>query len=586
MTNEQIAAVFDQIAELLALEDENVFRIRSYQRAAEVIRGLGRELAEIRAAGELEQLPGVGEAIAAKVEELLDTGDLQYLRKLQSRYPEGFLELLQVPGVGPKHAKLFLRELGVRNVADLRAAAEAGRIRQLPGMGARSEAKLLEALQTWNESQTRALLAEMLPLAEQMVQLLRGLPEVERADYAGSIRRGRETIGDLDLLATSQHPERVTTAFARSGALERVELAGDTKVSGLLPGGRQADLRVVEPDSYGAALVYFTGSQQHSIRLRERGQDLGLKVNEYGVFAEQDGVEGPRLAGATEEEVYAALGLPWIPPELREDRGELQAAEAGRLPQLITLHDIRCDLHLHSSYTDGADSIAALAEAARQRGYTHIGIADHSASLTVAGGIGEEQIAAQRAEVDRLNAQLRARNQRMRVLLGTEAEIRADGTVDLTPRIFELVDFVVGAVHQGFSADPDRMTARIIAALRTGMVDILAHPTGRLLLQRPAYAVHAAELVAAAVELGVALEINSSPDRLDLSDVNARLAVEQGALLTINSDAHNAANMDLIRLGVLTARRGWVEAPSVINTWPLRKLTAWLQARRQKKAKS
>lgn len=455
-------------------------------------------------------------------------------------------------------------------------------VRELKGMGAKSEAKLLEAIGTYWQGRERALLGDMLPRAEGMVAFLRDLDEVIDADYAGSARRGRETVGDLDLLATSRDPGAVCRAFAAAGILEAVELAGDTKVSGTLPGGRQVDLRVVEPESWGAALVYFTGSQQHNIRLRERGQARDLKVNEYGVFreTEDDDLQGERVAGDTEESVYAALDLRWVPPELREDRGEIQAAEAGELPDLIELSDIRSDLHLHTQYTDGRASIEELAEAARERGYTHIGITDHSKSLYVADGIGAEDVARQREEVDALNARYEVEGADFRVLLGHEADILSDGALDADDQVLDLVDYVIGAIHQGMSSDADRMTDRVVRAFESGLVDILSHPTGRILLGRDAYGIHVSEVIEGAVEHDVALEINAAPDRLDLSDVHARLTAERGAKLCINTDAHSLEHLAFMRFGVLTARRGWVEGPSVINTWTLADLLGWLEGRR------
>ncbi|MGD9495195.1 MAG: DNA polymerase/3'-5' exonuclease PolX [Armatimonadota bacterium] len=585
MTNEQVAQVFDQIALLLQLEDESVFRIRSYERAAEAIRGLGEELATVRAGEGLESIPGVGEAIARKIEELLDTGELEYLNRLLAKYPEGFLEMLKVPGLGPKRAAMFYRELGIGSIHELEQAALAGRLRGLKGMGEKSEQKLLAAIESYWQGRERALLGEMLPQAEALVALLRELPAVRHADYAGSTRRGRETVGDLDLLATSDDPAQVCDRFAASGALAQVQLAGGTKVSGVLPGGRQVDLRVVAPDSYGAALMYFTGSQQHNIRLRERGQRMGLTLNEYGLFEiDEAGEPGARVAGETEDEVYAALELAFIPPELREDRGEIPAAEAGELPDLVELRDIRCDLHVHSTWSDGRASIEQMAQAVRERGHTHLGIADHSQALYVAGGLKPKDILRQREQVDALNARLADEGAKFTVLLGTEADILSDASLDMTDEVFAAVDFVVGAVHQGFSADADRMTGRIVQALHTGRIDILAHPTGRLLLGRDPYAVRVAEIIEAAIAQDVALEINAAPDRLDLSDVHARLAVDRGALLSINTDAHDLRHLDFLRYGVLTARRGWVTAPSVINTWPLRRLRSWLTRRRKRLA--
>ncbi len=583
MTNEEVAQVFEQIALLLEIEGESIFRIRSYDRAAEAIRGLGEELSAIRAGEGLQSIPGVGQAIALKIEELLDTGELEYLNRLLANYPEGFLELLKVPGLGPKRAALFYHELGIGSIDELEQAALSGRLRDLKGMGVKSEQKLLAAIESYWQGRERALLGDILPQAEEMVAFLRGLPQVLRADYAGSTRRGRETIGDLDLLATSELPAEVCAAFAESGALAQVRLAGDTKVSGVLPGGRQVDLRVVEPASYGAALLYFTGSQQHNIRLRERGQRMGLTLNEYGLFEIDAGGEaGERVAGETEEEVYAALELAFIPPELREDRGEIAAAAAGELPDLIELRDIRCDLHVHSTWTDGRATIEQTAAAARERGHTHLGIADHSQALYVAGGLKPADILRQRAEVDALNARLSDQGVKFTVLLGTEADILSDASLDLTDEVFAAVDFVIGSVHQGFSANAERMTARVVEALGTGRVDILAHPTGRLLLGGDRYALHVSEVIDAAVAMDVALEINAAPDRLDLSDVHSRLAVERGALLSINTDAHDLSHLEFLRFGVLTARRGWVTADSVINTWPLKRLRTWLNTRRKR----
>lgn len=583
MTNEEVAEVLDTIALLLQVEDESPFRVRSYERAAEAIRGLGEDLETIRATEGLESIPGVGKAIALKISELLDTGRLEYLDRLLAKYPEGFLELLRIPGLGPKRAAMFYRELGIGSVDQLEQAALEGKLRTLKGMGPKSEQKLLAAIESYWQRQERALLGEMLPQAEEIVAFLRGVPGVRQADFAGSTRRGRETVGDLDLLATAADPGAVCRAFAESGIIATVELAGETKVSGTLPGGRQVDLRVVEPASYGAALLYFTGSQQHNIRLRERGQRMGLTLNEYGLFkVGEDGQAGERVAGRTEEEVYAGLGLPFIPPELREDRGEIAAAEAGKLPDLIEMRDVRCDLHVHSTWSDGHASIERMAAAVRELGHTHLGIADHSEALYVAGGLSTADLLRQREEVNRLNAQLRADGVRFTVLLGVEADILSDGTLDLSDEGFEAVDFVVGAIHQGFSADAERMTARVVTALESGRIDILAHPTGRLLLGRDPYALHVSEVIDAAVAHDVALEINAAPDRLDLSDVHARLAIERGALLSINTDAHALEHLEFLRYGVLTARRGWVTAEAVINTWSLTRLRRWLRDRRRR----
>ena len=465
---------------------------------------------------------------------------------------------------------------------ELEEACIRERVRSVPGMGAKSEQKLLEAICRYWEGRGRALLGEMLPKAEGMVEWLRALPEVHDAAYAGSARRGKETVGDLDLLATSDDPAAVCRAFASSGILVEVDLAGETKVSGTIAGGWQVDLRVVEPRSWGAALVYFTGSQQHNIRLRERAQARGLRVNEYGVYRDpgEGRAPGEPIAGETEENLYAALGLEWIPPELREDRGEIAAAAEGRLPELIELSDMRADLHLHSEYSDGKLTIAELAEAARELRYTHIGITEHSPALHIAGGIGAAEIRRQREEIDAINERCLAEGVEFTVLLGQEANILGDGTLDADEEVLSLVDFMIGAIHSGMSGDADTITGRVVTAIRSGKIDMLSHPTGRILLNRDPYGLHIAEVIEAAVEHDVALEINASPDRLDLSDVHARLAVERGAKLTINTDAHRLRDFAFMRYGILTARRGWVSPDAVVNTWPLARLREWLQSRR------
>ncbi len=582
MTNSEIASVLAQIADLLEIEGENTFKVRSYQRASETIGGLGEEIETIlkrEGPKGLSALPGIGKSIAEKIVELVHTGQLQYYENLRAKYPQRMLDMLKIPGLGPRTAALVYRELGIGSIEELEQAAREGRLRQLPGMGAKSEEKILHNIELYRQGTERALLGTLLPIAQRLVDELRQMPQVIAAEMAGSARRRRETVGDLDILATSNDPAAVCKAFAQSDELAEVTMAGDTKVSGLLPGGRQVDLRVVQPDSYGAALVYFTGSKQHNVHLRGLAQDKGLTINEYGVFEVTDGGHGKRVAGKTEEEVYAAVGLPWIPPELREDRGEIEAALEGRLPHLITLQDIKCDLQMHTHGSDGHNSLQEMAEACMARGYTHIGITDHSPILRVANGQTGEQLRQQIEQIHELNAQFAERG--FFILAGIEADILGDGALDIPEGCFEKLDFVLGSVHQGFSADADRMTERIVAALATGQVDILGHPTGRLLLEREAYGYHIDAIIEAAVQYNVALEINANPHRLDLSDIHARLAQERGALLSINTDAHDVAHLDFMQYGVMTARRGWIEPQNVINTWPLEQLKQWLRRRRE-----
>lgn len=577
MTNADVAAILNEIADLMELGDENTFKVRSYRRAAEAIGNLGEEVAKVQAQGGLQDIPGIGKSLAEKIGEYLETGEITYHRKLLEQYPETILDMLAIPGFGPKKAGLVFRELGIGSVDELEQAAKQHRLRELKGMGAKSEEKLLRSIEIYREGQERSLLSVALPLAQGLVDELKGRDDVIAVEMAGSVRRGRETIGDLDLLATSETAASVCEAFAEG---KEVVVAGDTKVSVRMPPGIDVDLRVVPQGSYGAALMYFTGSKQHNIGLRERAQQMGLTLNEYGLFQETEGERGKLEAGETEEDVYEALDLAWVPPELREARGEIEAAEQGELPRLIELSDIRCDLHMHTVGSDGQDTVAQMVEACRARGYSHLGITDHSPALSVAGGQTGEALRAQIEAIAELNQRLADESAQFTVLAGIEADILGEGRLDIPEGLFEKLDFVIGAIHQGFSSDADKMTARIIGALETGHVDIFAHPTGRLLLEREAYGIHIEEVIEAAVEYAVALEINAHPQRLDLSDVHARLAKDRGVKLSINTDAHDASHLEFMQYGVVTARRGWVEAGDVINTWALKELKAWLAARR------
>jgi len=571
MTNAQAAEILEHIADLLDISGANSFRIRSYRQAAEALGSWDEELEEIYATQGikgLQSIRAIGKSTAQRLEELLTTGEISLYQELLAQFPDGILELLQVPGLGPRTVALIWSELEIGDIDELEEAAQRQELQELPGLGAKTEEKILASIARYRWGMQRALLGEILPLGEQLISYLREHPRVIAAELAGSARRRRATVGDLDLLATSEHPEEVCRDFAASGQLEEVTMAGDTKVSGLLAEGRSVDLRVVPPESYGAALQYFTGSQAHGVALRTRAQKMGLTVNEYGVFKQRNGETGKKVAGASEEDVYAAVGLEWIPPELREDRGELEAAADGNLPDLIELTDIRSDLHMHTTGSDGKCSIEQMAEACRQRGYSYIGIADHSPQRRVVKGLTEEEIIAQSQEIARLNEHYREEGIAFRILSGLEADIFTGGRVDVSDKAFASLDFVVGSLHQGFSPDADKMTQRIIQALESGRIDILGHPTGRLLLQREPYGIHLNEVIEAAGELDVAVEINANPHRLDLDDVHARFAQQNGILLSINTD------------GVYTARRGWIEPPSVINTWPVDRVREWLARRR------
>jgi len=577
MNNEEVAHILNEISQLLAICDENVFKVRSYERAAEAVAGLARPVAEYVSEGALTTIPGVGQSIADVITELVTTGKSTVHQQLLAQCPQGLLEMLRIPGFGPRKAGQVYRELGINSVAELEAAARAGKLRHLRGFGAKTEEKILEGIAQLQAGEERALLGNVLPVAEAFVARLRAHPLVQQAEMAGSARRRKETIGDLDILATSEKPAEVARWFAQQGGLAYVELAGDTKVSGRTEAGLQVDLRVVEPHCYGAALQYFTGSMQHNVRLRERAQKQGLTISEYGVFEGERDAKGKQIAGETEESVYAAVGLPWIPPELREDRGEIAAAEEGRLPQLIELTDIQAELHLHTHASDGRLSIAEMAVACQELGYRYMAVTDHSAALVIANGLDMQRLRAQIDEIKALNQQLSG----ITILSGTEANIHMDGSVDVPEELWPELDIIIGAIHSGFSKDADKMTERLVKAMKSGRIDILAHPTGRLLLSRQGYEIHIKQLIEAAVEYRVALEINANPLRLDLSDIHTRLAVEKGALLSINTDAHSRDELALMRYGVMTARRGWAEPEHVINTWPLEKLRAWLQERRR-----
>lgn len=581
MTNEDVAAELDLIADLMEIANANVFRVRSFRRAAETVAGLGDDITDLAAQGTLTEIPGIGKGIAQVIEQYLATGTSDDKEALLVDYPAGLLQLLRISGFGPKKVALVFKELGITTVDALEEAAAAGRLQDLPGMGAKTEENLLKSIALYREGQQRALLAEVLPVAEDLIERLKAHPQVGEAMYAGSSRRCRETVGDLDLLAASEEPATVCDWFAGIDILEDVTLSGDTKVSGRLPGGRQVDLRVVAAESFGAALVYFTGSKQHNIQIRERAQRMGLTINEYGVFTvTDDDQKGEMVAGATEEDVYAAIELPWIPPELREDRGEIDAALDGKLPTLIMLEDIRCDLQMHTQASDGKATLEQMAEACRELGYSHIGITDHSEALRVANGLDADRIKAQHEQIVALNEELGTQEPKLTILHGLEADILGDGSVDLPDGAFELLDYVIGAVHQGFSEDVRRMTDRVVKAIASGMVDIIAHPTGRILLQRRPYGLDIHEVIAAAAEHDVALEINASPQRLDLDDVDSRSAVKAGCKLSINTDSHSTGMLTNMRYGVMQARRGWVEAESVINAWDLKHLRTWLAKRR------
>jgi len=563
MENKGIADIFVEIADILDIQGENPFRVRSYRNAARTIENMSQSVEAMVKAGEnLEEIPGIGKSIHEKIEEIVSTGKCRFLGELRAKVPAGLTELLKLEGLGPKKVKLLYDELAVDSVDRLEKAAQAGRLRDLAGMGLKTEEKVLKSIEKYRAGLGRFKLSVGFIYAQALLEYLKDVAGVKRLDPAGSFRRRMETIGDLDILAICGKGCKVMDRFTEYGDVAEVISKGDTKSSVRLNCGLQVDVRVLEEESYGAALHYFTGSKAHNIAIRDRARDLGLKVSEYGVFRAKD---ERRLSGAREEDVFKAVGLPFIPPELRENRGEIQAAEKGKLPQLIELADIRGDLQMHTTATDGKNSITEMAEKAKEIGYSYIAITDHSKAVRVAGGLDEKGLARHLKEIEKVNGQIPG----VRILKGVEVDILADGSLDLKDDILKECQVVIASVHSRFNMEEKEMTRRIIKALKNPNVNILAHPTGRLILEREPYKVNLKEVFQAALDEGVVLEINAYPDRLDLRDVDARLAKEMGAKLVISTDAHSALQIELMKFGVFTARRGWVEAKDVINTLPL-----------------
>jgi len=569
MENHRIADIFDEIADVLELKDESVFRIRSYRRGARAIRDLPEDVKTIAESGELIKVPGIGKSLAEKVDEVLATGTAEFYEKIKKAPEYQLLPLLGIPGLGPKHVMQFYRVLGIASVDDLENAARAGRLHDLERVGEKLEEKILKGIEQHRRSSGRYRLAEALHHAESVVEELRRLKGVTRIDVAGSCRRMKETIGDIDILVISRSPEKIMEAFTKMKSVADVIARGGTKSSVLLRAGIQVDLRVLRKENYGAALHYFTGSQDHNVIIRDRGKRRGLRVSEYGVFNVET---AERLGGETEDEIFSALGLPFIPPELRENNGEFEAADEGRLPKLVEMKDIRGDLHMHTTATDGRNTPREMATAARKRGYKYIAITDHSQAVRVAGGLDADELAAHIKAVRRANKEVKG----IEVLTGVEVDILKDGSLDLPDDVLKQCDVVVAAVHSGFSMPENKMTERILRAFENENVNILAHPTGRIIGEREPYEVDMEAVIKAARESGVALELNAFPDRLDLKDVHCRAAREAGAKISIGTDSHAVAHLDNMRYGTGTARRGWCEAGDIVNTMTLAKLRKFI----------
>lgn len=575
MQNLQLAAIFREMADLLELKGESVFKIRAYRRAAEQLEQLPEELGEVVRSGEIDRLPGFGKALAAKAREFVATGQVEAHQRLLAEYPAQVLELLRVPGVGPKLADRLYREAGVTSLDELEAAAREGRLRALRGLGTRAEERILAGIEALRRQGARKGIGEVLPQARWLAAQLEAIPVVERVAVAGSLRRWKETVKDADLVVTTSDAGALVATLREAGLAEDVG-GGEARVGVVLPTGLKADLRVVEPIYFASALHHFTGSKEHHLLLRERARRQGLSISEYGI-AQGDGAPEPVTS---EEELYARLGLAFIPPELREGQDEVELAEQGRLPRLLEGKDLRGDLHVHTDWSDGRASLEAMVEAARARGYAYLAICDHSPAVRVAGGLPPERLLAQIERVRKLNESLDA----FRVLVGAEVDILADGTLDYPDELLARLDWVVASIHSHMSQDAATLMERYRRALESPWVDAIGHPTGRLLGRREPMAVPVEALVELAAERGVALEINASPERLDLDSRWARLAARAGVPLVINTDAHHPDHLDFMEYGVGVARRAGLSPDQVVNAWELSRLLDWIQSRRERAA--
>lgn len=580
ISNQDIGRLLREISAYLEMEGV-AFKPRAYEKAAEAVEGSEASVAELFAEGGLkavETLPGVGKSIAEKIAEFIETGRVAYLEEMRAKRPVDLGELTAIEGVGPKTVRALYDALGVRTLADLERAAREGKIRSLRGFGEKSEQEIVRGLEFLKKRRGRFLLGEVLPLVSAIESRLRGLPGVRRVVVAGSIRRRKETVGDADLLVIADRSEKVMNFFVRMPAVAHVHGQGPTKASVRLEMGLDVDLRVVGKESFGAALAYFTGSKDHNVRLRRIAQDKGLKLNEYGLFKGDHAVAAP-----TEEGIYEALGLAFVPPELREDKGEVEAAVSGRLPRLIDYEDLAGDLQVQTDWTDGQHSIEEMAQAAREHGLAYIVVTDHTKSLAMM-GLDEKRLAEQMRFIDQLNRRVFA-SKGIRVLKGAEVNILKDGSLDIDDALLAELDVVGIGVHSHFHLSRKEMTARLARAMRNPHADILFHPTGRVLMKREPYEVDIDEMIRVARETGTILEIDAQPDRLDLKDEHVRKAVEAGVKLAIDTDAHARGHFALLPYGIAQARRGWARAEDVVNTLPLKKFLAALKGGRARRAR-
>jgi len=570
MNNKEIAKVFQDIADLLELKRENPFKIRAYQKAVRSIEHLPVEVEQLVAEDRLKEVPGVGEAITKKITELVTTGHLGYYKKLKAEFPEGISTLLDIPGVGPKTAMLLSSELGIKSVDELEAAIISGKVASLPRMGDKVTENILRHIQTLRRKDQRIPIGEALPVVDDILTRLGQVPGVRNLAPAGSLRRFRETVGDIDLMGTADNASEIIQTLVNLPQVKEVLASGTTKASVVVSGGLQVDLRIVEHDCFGSLLQYFTGSKQHNINLRERAHRMGLKLSEYGItILATEELE----KFATEEAFYERQGLEFIPPELREGQQEVERAEQGIIPKLVELSDIKGDLHVHTNWSDGRDTLEAMALAAKDLGYQYLGIADHSGGRGIAHGLDAERLKRQISEIKNLNQRISG----IHIFCGMEVDIRADGSLDLPDELLAELDIVTAAVHSSLNQSQEQMTRRIIRAMENPNMDVLAHPTSRLLPDREPVAVDMEAIFRAAVRTNTMLEINAMPSRLDLKDIHAYRARELGVKLVINTDAHSTEHLAFMHFGIGVARRGWCQAQDIINTRPLNEVIAHLR---------
>ncbi len=583
MNNRQLAETLTQIADLLEIKGEVIYKTLAYRKAAESLAGMSRDVNDVWKEGKLREIPGVGEAIATKIDELMRTGKLEYLEKLKKEVPPSLAEWLRVPSLGPKKVAMIHKALKITTLPELEEAAKDGKLRDLPGMGTKSETTILAGIASLSRRSQRIPLGRAWPLAQGIVQELKKVPGIVAAEPAGSLRRMRSTVGDIDILVASSDSKPVMEKFTQLPGVVRVLGKGDTKSSIEFGDGVRAQVWVHPPERFGTALLYATGSKDHNVRLREMALEKGLSLSEHAmtpVDGQRQKADGKERLYATEEEVYAALGLPWIPPELREDRGEIQAAKAGKLPKLIELKDIKADLQVHSNWSDGKLTMLEMARAEAKHGMKVVAFTDHSISLGVTGGLSMESHKKQAAEIKKAQKQL---GDTIQILHSSEVEIKADGKLDYPDEFLKSLDMVLASLHTSLRQPREKVTQRLLNAIKDPNVDIIGHPTGRLIPDREGADLDMDALLEAAAKSGVALEINAHPARLDLDDMHARRAKEMGIPISINTDAHTEADLDVMFYGVATARRAWLEAKDVINAWPKKKLLDWLDKRHGRK---